>query len=275
MADGSPTTMGTTVAVEIEGPVGTITLNRPDKLNAFTVEMVGELIEALERVTANETVRAVVLTGAGRAFCAGADVDLLKEILEQRDQERGEALVDGARAILHAIRLAPQPVICALNGVAAGGGANLALGCDLRIAADTARIGQVFGRIGLHPDWGGTYFLPRLVGTAHALELFLSGELVPADRLLALGLVNRVVPAADLPRDAAAWAREIAAGPPHAVRLVKQAVYHDPHAAFTDEALDAALGVELEAQLECFKTRDALEGLTAFLAKREPRFTGR
>ncbi len=264
-----------TVKVQIEGAVATISLNRPDKLNAFTVEMVGELVGALEAVATAEEIRAIVLTGAGKAFCAGADVGLLQEILQQQDQKRGEALVDGARDILHAIRAAPQPVIGALNGVAAGGGANLALACDLRIAADTARIGQVFSKIGLHPDWGGTFFLPRMVGTARALELFLSGELVPADRLLALGLVNRVVPAADLMSAAHAWARDIAAGPPVAVRLVKQSLYHDAHAAFTDEALDAALDVELEAQLECFRTMDAVEGLTAFYAKRDPRFTGR
>ena len=173
----------------------TITLNRPDKLNAFTVEMVRELSDALTMLGRAEAVRAIVLTGAGRAFCAGADVGLLRELIERQDEPRGRALVDGMRQVAHAIREAPQPVLCSVNGVAAGGGANLVLACDLRIAADTAQIGQVFMKIGLHPDWGGAYFLPRLVGASKALELFIGAEMVGAAEALRLGLVNRVAPA--------------------------------------------------------------------------------
>jgi 2-(1,2-epoxy-1,2-dihydrophenyl)acetyl-CoA isomerase len=178
--------------------------------------------------------------------------------------------VDGCRAVYKVLREAPQPVLCALNGAAAGGGANLALACDLRLAADTASLGQVFTRIGLHPDWGGTYFLPRLVGPARALELFLSAEMVGAERLLALGLVNAVVPAERLAAETLTWARRIAAGPPQAVRRIKQNVYASAAA-----TLDAMLDAELEAQLACFATDDFREGLAAFLAKREPHFTGR
>jgi 2-(1,2-epoxy-1,2-dihydrophenyl)acetyl-CoA isomerase len=260
----------TTVAVSFDGPVGTITLNRPEKLNAFTVEMAAELTDALAMVAGSAAVRCIVLTGAGRAFCAGADVALLKQIQERRDVATGRRIVDSARAILGLIREASQPVLCALNGVAAGGGANLALGCDLRLAADNVAIGQVFGKIGLHPDWGGTFFLPRLVGPARAMELFLSAELVPAPRLLELGLVNRVVAAPSLADEARAWAQQIAAAPPAAVRLMKRNVYRSERASL-DEMLDA----ELEAQLTCFVTADCAEGLAAFLEKRTPQFTGR
>ncbi|MFI5279889.1 MAG: enoyl-CoA hydratase/isomerase family protein, partial [Gemmatimonadales bacterium] len=259
-----------TVAVNFDGPVGTVTLNRPDKLNAFTVEMADELKDALIMVAGSASVRCIVLTGAGRAFCAGADVGLLKEIQEKKDVATGRRIVEGSRAVHKILREADQPVLCALNGVAAGGGANLALGCDLRIAANTASIGQVFHKIGLHPDWGATYFLPRMIGTARAMELFLSADLVAAPRLLELGLVNRVVPAAQLASQAQAWAQQIAAAPPVAVRLMKRNVYRSERSTL-DEMLDA----ELEAQLACFATADCAEGLAAFFAKRSPQFTGR
>ena len=258
------------IAVAIEAHVATITLNRPDKMNAFTVEMVDELVAALRMVTAAAAVRCIVLTGAGRAFCAGADLAVLQDIVARKDAALGRRLVDGSREVHRLIREAPQPVLCALNGVAAGGGANLALGCDLRVAADTAKIGQVFGRIGLHPDWGGTFFLPRLVGTATAMELFLSAELVEAPRLHALGLVNRVVPAAALETETRAWAARIAAAPPVAVRWMKRGVYAAARA-----SLDEMLDHELDAQLACFLTDDCTEGLAAFREKREPHFTGR
>jgi len=259
-----------TVSTVLTDSVATISLNRPEKMNALTVEMVGELVEALREVSTNAAVRCIVLTGAGRAFCAGADIGLLKDLHDRRDIDMGGRLVDGCRAVYQVMRAAPQPVLCAMNGVAAGGGANLALACDLRIAADTAKIGQVFARLGLHPDWGGSYFLPRLVGPAKALELFLSAEMVDAPRMLAMGLVNRVVPAAELPAAAAAWAAQIAAAPPRAVRLAKQAVLMS-----LDTSLDQMLDHELKAQRECFASPDFSEGLDAFLAKREPHFTGR
>lgn len=258
------------IAVSIEGPVGVVTLYRPDKLNAFTVQMVGELADALRMLAGSETTRAIVLTGSGRAFCAGADVKVLRELIASGDEEQGRALVDGMRLVAHAIREAPQPVLAAVNGVAAGGGANLALACDLRIAADTARIGQVFMKIGLHPDWGGAYFLPRLVGTSKALELFLGAELVGAAEAERLGLFNRVVPARELAEAARAWARQIAAAPPLAVRRAKRAVYLSERA-----TLEEMLDYELDAQLACFKSADGKEGIAAFFEKRAPHFTGR
>jgi 2-(1,2-epoxy-1,2-dihydrophenyl)acetyl-CoA isomerase len=258
-----------TLLVGIEDRVGTITLNRPDRLNALTVEMVAELREALVMLSGSGEVRCLVLTGAGRAFCAGADLGVLKDLAARRDADMGRRLVDGARGVYRAMLEAPQPVLCALNGPAAGGGANLALACDLRLASDAASLGQVFGRLGLHPDWGGSYFLPRLVGTAKALELFLDAEMVDARRCLELGLVNRVVPAAALAAETRRWAGRIAAAPPEAVRRVKRSV-NASGASSLEEMLDR----ELEAQLACFATDDFAEGLAAFLEKREPHFTG-
>jgi len=260
----------TQVAVETDGPVGTVTLNRPDKLNAFTVEMVEELKQALGQLAGSADVRCIVLTGAGRAFCAGADVGLLRGLIERFDEDTGRRLVDGMRGVSAILREAPQPVLASLNGVAAGGGANLALGCDLRIAADTAQLGQVFMKIGLHPDWGGTFFLPRLVGPAKALELLLGAELVDAAECARLGLVNRVVPAARLAEATREWALRIAAAPPLAVRRAKQAVYRSERA-----SLDEMLTYELDAQLACFRSADGREGIAAFFDKRTPRFTGR
>jgi 2-(1,2-epoxy-1,2-dihydrophenyl)acetyl-CoA isomerase len=254
----------------MEGPVGTIVLSRPDKLNAFTVAMVGELGDALAMLAAAEAVRVMVITGAGRAFCAGADVTLLRDLIERGDEAEGRRLVDGLRAVAHAIRGAPQPVIASVNGVAAGGGANLALACDLRIAADSAQIGQVFAKIGLHPDWGGTYFLPRLVGPSRALELFAGAEMVGADEAARLGLFNRVVEAGRLADATREWALRIAAAPPLAVRRVKAAVYRSESA-----SLDEMLDYELEAQLACFRSADGREGIRAYFEKRPPRFTGR
>ena len=247
-----------------------LTLNRPDKLNAFTVGMVQELGDAVTMLAAADAVRVIVITGAGRAFCSGADVTLLKELIERADEATGRRLVDGLRVVAHTIREAPQPVLASVNGVAAGGGANLALACDLRIAADSAEIGQVFTRIGLHPDWGGTYYLPRLVGPSRALELFVGGDMIGAEQAARLGIFNRVVEAPRLAGATREWALRLAAAPPLAVRRVKQAVYLSEQA-----SLDEMLDFELEAQLACFRSADGQEGITAFFEKRPPHFTGR
>lgn len=266
MADGA---FGT-VAVEVSGHVGTITLNRPDKLNALTVEMVRELTEAVSMLAGSAQVRCIVLTGAGRAFCAGADLGVLQDIKDRNDQAAGAAIVDGCRTLYRMMRGARQPVICALNGAAAGGGANIALACDLRMAADTASIGQVFAKLGLHPDYGGSFFVPRLVGPSRAIDIFLEAEMIPAPRLLELGLVNRVVAAGELPAAVASWAEKIAAAPPVAVALMKESVYLSE-----SSSLETMLDRELKAQLACFATADFTEGLAAFKGKRAPKFTGR
>lgn len=257
------------VLTTITNHVGTITLNRPDKLNAFAGAMRQEVAQAVQEMTADDSVRVVVITGAGRAFCAGADIGYMKDLLETSDTKAFRALVEAGREVVTAIRATPKPVIASLNGAAAGGGANLALACDIRIASDAASIGQTFNRIGLHPDWGGTYFLPRLVGPSKALELIFTGEMVPAEEALRIGLFNRVVPAADLARETKIFASLLASKPPLALALAKRAVYRSG-----DRQLDEMLDLELDHQLHCFASEDAREGLQAFLDKRAPTFRG-
>jgi len=249
--------------------IGTITLNRPDKLNAFAGRMRHELAEAVQLVAERDDVRVLVVTGAGRAFCAGADVGYMREVLEREDWEAAEGLVDAGRSVVTTIRSVPKPVLASVNGPAAGAGANLALACDLRIASDRASIGQTFNRIGVHPDWGGTYFLPRLVGPSKALELIFSGEMIDAAEAERLGLFTRVVPHDRLEEETEALARTLAAKPPLALALAKRAVYESGQ-----RSLEQMLQLELEHQLRCFRSADAREGLRAFLDKREPSFRG-
>ena len=207
------------VIVDITDTIGTITLNRPDKLNAFAGTMRQELASAVRMMADSDEVRVMVITGAGRAFCAGADIGYMKRLMEANDTEAFTALVEAGREVVTTVRATRKPVIASVNGAAAGGGANLALACDMRIASDRASIGQTFNRIGLHPDWGGTYFLPRLVGPAKALELIFSGEMVPADEALRIGLFNRVVPAEQLEAATAEIAEMFVAKPPIAVAV--------------------------------------------------------
>jgi enoyl-CoA hydratase/carnithine racemase len=257
------------VLATVADGVGTLTLNRPDRLNAVDAEMAKEIVEATTDLLSDRQVRVLVITGAGRAFSAGGDVKFLGGALHDARYADAMALVKAGGQLVRRIRESTKPVLCSLNGVAAGGGANLALACDLRIASDTAGIGQVFHRIGLHPDWGGTYFLPRLVGPARALELIWSAEVVPAARCLELGLVNQVVPEAQLATATAEWAARLAAMPPIAATLAKQAVYKS-----MEKDLPAALATEEENQEKCFKSKDALEGFAAFSGKRPPHFEG-
>lgn len=258
------------VLVEARDGVGTLTLNRPEKLNAFAGSMRQEISAAVRSMAEDDGVRVLVITGAGRAFCAGADIGYMRELTARRDVEAFRALVDAGREVVTTVRATPKPVIASVNGAAAGGGANLALSCDLRIASDRATIGQTFNRIGLHPDWGGTYFLPRLVGASTALELIFRAEMLAADEALRLGLFSRVVPHERLGEATRAVAAELAAKPPLALALAKRAVYASERA-----ELSAQLDVELEHQLACFQSEDAREGLQAFLEKRAPVFRGR
>jgi 2-(1,2-epoxy-1,2-dihydrophenyl)acetyl-CoA isomerase len=211
----------------------------------------------------------VVLAGSGKGFCAGADVGFMTACLQSRDYENALGLVQRGSDMVRMLREMPKPVLCSLNGPAAGGGANLALACDLRIASDRASLGQVFHRIGLHPDMGGTYFLPRLVGPSRALELIWSTEMIPADRCLALGLVNRVVPHDRLAEATAEWAARLAALPPLAAGMVKAAVYQTDRSSLAE-----MLTIETRNQLACFRSQDAEEGLAAFAEKRTPTFHG-
>jgi 2-(1,2-epoxy-1,2-dihydrophenyl)acetyl-CoA isomerase len=250
--------------VEIADGVATVTLDRPDALNALTIALKQALIAAFGDLAGDRAVRAIVLTGAGRAFCAGQD---LRERLEPDAAALDVELRDRYNPLVRAIRGAPQPVIAAVNGVAAGAGASLAFACDLRIAADTARFVLAFGAIGLIPDTGATWTLQRLVGAGRAAEIALLNELVSAEEAARIGLVNRVVPAADLPAEAAALAARLAAGSPGALARTKQALQSGAESSF-EEAL------ELEARLqgEAGRHPDHAEGIAAFVEKRPPRF---
>lgn len=232
------------VLVEVADRIATITLNRPEKLNAFDPEGCQDLIEALRMLTTADAVRVIVITGAGRAFCAGADLAVLGT--------QGEQLVAAGKDIALAIRTAPKPVLAAVNGPAAGGGANLALACDYRLASDQASIGQVFHKLGLGPDWGGSYFLPRLTGISKALELVWSARMVPAAEAAELGLFDRVVPHAELAAETHALAARWAAMAPLAVRKAKEALYQSER-----RTLEEMLDLEIEDQHTLFATPEA------------------
>jgi len=224
--------------------IATITLNRPEKLNALTPALCDELIAALRSASGDAGVRALVITGAGRAFCAGADLTILGT--------DGDALVRAGKEIALLARSAPKPVIAAVNGAAAGGGANLALACDYRVAADTATIGEVFAKLGLGPDWGGSFFLPRLAGTARALELLWSARMVPAAEAHALGLFDRVVPADRLETEVRTLAQAWATFPALSLRRAKEAIYQSLNA-----TLPEMLDFEVAMQHELFATDEA------------------
>ncbi|MFQ5680169.1 MAG: enoyl-CoA hydratase/isomerase family protein [Gemmatimonadota bacterium] len=255
------------IEIDHEAAIGTLTLDRPEKLNAFFGTMREEIADALDALGREAAVRAVIVTGAGRAFCAGADVGYLAELRERGAVDEFLRLVEGGRRVVTTIVEMPKPVIAAINGPAAGGGANLALACDLRIASERASIGQTFNRIGLHPDWGGTYFVPRLVGTARAAELLFLAEMVEAEEAARIGLVNRVVPHERLMPEAVEWARDLAARPELPLRLSKEAIRRSATA-----GLEEMLAYEEEAQRRCFLSPEASEGVRAFLEKRSPDF---
>jgi 2-(1,2-epoxy-1,2-dihydrophenyl)acetyl-CoA isomerase len=252
--------------VEIGDAVATVTLDRPDALNALTVPLKEELRTAIEDLGADPDVRAVVLTGAGRAFCAGQD-------LRERLQPDALPLADEIRArynpLIRAVRDLPKPIVGAINGVAAGAGAALAFACDLRIAAEGASFVLAFGRVGLIPDSGATWLLPRLVGGAKAAELALTNEALSAADAERFGLVARVVPAEELLEIAHELAARLAAGAPRAIALTKRALDAGWEASFADQ-----LETEATLQGEAGATADHAEGIAAFLERRAPRFTG-
>jgi 2-(1,2-epoxy-1,2-dihydrophenyl)acetyl-CoA isomerase len=252
--------------VEVDGPVATLTLDRPESLNALTVPIKVALREALESIDRHRAVRAVILTGAGRAFCAGQD-------LAERESPDAAPLDVEVRErfnpIIRAIRSMGQPVIAAVNGVAAGAGASLTFACDLRIAAEEARFVLAFGRIGLIPDSGATWFLPRLVGPAKAAELALVGEPLDAAEALRLGLVSNVVPGDRLLDEARAMASRLAEGAPLALALTKEALQRS-----STIDLDEALEGEAKLQGIAGASADHVVGLAAFKEKRPPRFSG-
>jgi len=250
----------------------TLTLNRPETLNAMNEAIMAELERRLMEIEADTTVRAVVLTGAGRAFSSGGDQKRDRHTEGQQpyfDGDLGGEVVERLnRCVLRLQRLA-KPVIGSINGVAVGAGCNIALATDLRIASDTARFGEVFARVGLVPDGGGTYFLPRLVGTAKAMELILLADIIDAQEAMRIGLVNWVVPADKLPEETQKLAERLAQGPTLAYGLAKTGLYQG-----LTMSLEDTLNMEARNQSMAARSQDRAEGAAAFREKRQPRFIG-
>ena len=259
-----------TIQLEMRGAVAVITLNRPTALNALTVAMGQEfrsaLNEALERGA-----RAILLTGTGRAFSAGGDLREMQQLAEK--DGRLEAFFDEPLSLIHAcvrlIREAPVPVIAAVNGVATGGGCNFALACDIVLAAASAQFNQAFIKIGLTPDCGGTFILPRLVGWKLATELLMTGDMIDARRAAEIGMINRVVADEELMTEAMGLAERLANAPTKALASIKRLIEESAKSDY-----NAQLELEHKAQLQSGQTKDFKEGVAAFIEKRPPRFTG-
>ncbi|MDU4959326.1 MAG: enoyl-CoA hydratase-related protein [Sporomusaceae bacterium] len=247
--------------------VATITLNRPAALNAFNRDLADEFAAALATVRRDERVRAVVLTGSGRAFCAGGDLSYLTSL---SDPAAARAFIADAGAITASLMDMEKPVVAMVNGVAAGAGFNLALACDLVYCAESARFGQSFVKVGLVPDCGGMYLLPQVVGMHKAKELMFTAELIDAQTALRLGVVNQVVADGQLTATVAELAAKLAASAPLALALTKRVLNRG-----RGLPLEAVLELEADAQALCLQTADHREGVAAFKEKRVPRFTGK
>ncbi len=258
------------ISYEVAQGVATITLRRAEVLNSFHRPMAAELQRALASAAADESVRAVLLTAVGRAFSAGQDLAEAVPPGESELPDVGDIVRDSYNPIVRALRSLPRPVVCAVNGVAAGAGANIALACDFVFAAENASFIQAFTKIGLIPDSGGTFILPRLVGTARAMSLMVLGEKLGAAEAHRLGMIHEVVPESTLQDVATAFAQRLAAMPTHAIALTKQAIL-----ATWSNDLDAQLELEERLQRDAGRSADYLEGVRAFQQKRAPQFRGK
>lgn len=260
-----------TVNYELDDGVAKISMNRPDALNALSLQLGNDLNAAIEKALA-DGVRAAILTGEGRAFCAGGD---LKEMQIFGQQEgRMEAFLDTPLKALHdvvaAIREAPIPFVAAVNGICAGAGVNFALACDIVFASEDAAFREAFVRIGLSPDCGGTFFLPRAVGEKIAAEMLMTGDSVSAQRAVEIGMINRVVPADSLLEEAGSFAAKLAAGPTGSIARIKRMLN-----ASSSNDLRSQLALEAECQLESGRSADFIEGVAAFFEKRAANFSGK
>ena len=258
------------ILFDISDSIATLTLNRPDKLNSFTADMHGEVRSALERLAADASARVLVLTGAGRGFCAGQDLGDRAVAPGGAPVDLGESVEKYYAPLVLALKALPMPVICAVNGVAAGAGANIALACDIVIAARSASFNEVFCKLGLIPDTGGTYFLPRLIGTARATGLAMLGERLSAERAEQWGLIWKCVDDADLAGEVHALAKHFSTAPTLGLARAKQAL----HASGLN-TLPQQLALEAGMMRELGYSADYREGVSAFMEKRSPVFQGK
>lgn len=258
------------IRFESRDGIARITLNRPDRLNSFTTQMHGELRDALSRVAASGDARVLLLTGEGRGFCAGQDLSDRAVAPGGAPVDLGASIEENYRPLVLGLRNLALPVVCAVNGVAAGAGANIALACDIVIACKSASFIQAFCRIGLVPDSGGTFFLPRLVGAARAMGLAMLGDKLSAEQAAQWGLIWKCVDDTDLAPTANALLAQLAQAPTGGLAAIKRALH-----ASADNTLEQQFDVERDAQRELGLSADYREGVAAFLEKRPPRFTGR
>jgi 2-(1,2-epoxy-1,2-dihydrophenyl)acetyl-CoA isomerase len=258
------------IELSIAGGIARLTLNRPDRLNSFNDAMHAEVRDALALLRIDESVRVLVLTGAGRGFCAGQDLSDRAVAPGDPSVDLGASIERNYRPLVLALRALPVPVVCAVNGVAAGAGANLALACDIVVATRSASFIQAFCRIGLIPDSGGTYFLPKLVGDARAMGLALLGDKLTADDAAAWGLIWKCVADDVFAAEVDALASRLAVAPTRALAAIKRTVR-----AASRNTLEQQLDLERDVQRELGQSADYREGVAAFLAKRPPQFRGR
>jgi 2-(1,2-epoxy-1,2-dihydrophenyl)acetyl-CoA isomerase len=255
---------------KLEAGVLTLTLNRPERLNAFNVALIEALLAAIERAGTDPDCRAVLITGAGKGFCAGQDLTDRVVSPDGTRPDLGESIDKRYNPLVRALRRLPKPIVCAVNGAAAGAGASVALACDIVLAAKSAKFLQAFARIGLIPDAGGTWILPRLVGDARARALVMLAEPISAEDAAAWGMIYRAVDDEDLMGEARTVAERLAAGPTHALGLIKRALFASP-----GNSLDAQLDLERDLQREAGAADEYVEGVRAFLEKRPADFMGK
>ena len=256
---------------EVQDRIATLTLNRPERLNALGDTLREDLYDAIMKAQADENVGVLVITGAGRGFCSGGDVKSMSERNQSGQSSPVQEKMSPARdRVVLAMRDCPKPIIAAINGAAAGAGMNLALACDMRIASTAAKFAQAFVKRGIAPDWGGSWLLPRVVGTAKAYELIFTGDTIDANEAFRLGILNYVVAPEELMPETYKLARKIAAGPPVAIALSKRAIQHN-------ENVDLRAGLEFETFIQgvARETEDSKEGVRAFMEKRAPVVRGR
>ena len=240
-----------------------ITLNRPDKLNALIDPMRESLLKTAQSLMNRDDVRVCVITGAGRSFCAGGDINVMEDIIATQDYDRIHTILKHAQAIVLALRELPIPVIAAVNGHAYGSGMNLALACDIRLVSNKATFGQSFINIGLHPDWGGTYFLPGIINASRALDMFWTGRVISAEKAMRLGIANKVLPNDQFLEKVHSYALNLSNKSKLVIKLVKKGVYDS-----MNKSLEDILSHERVAQGDCIRTEEAKKKIKAFPRKR-------